>query len=43
MIDFNKLLRNSTLFLREKPSFQPFNSPFVKIKAVFLYFTFGII
>ncbi len=43
MVDFNTLLRKSTRFLYEKLLFQPFNSPFVKIKAVFLYFIFEII
>lgn len=40
MVDFNTLLRNSARFLCEKLLFQPFNSPFVKIKAVFLYFIY---
>lgn len=31
------------LFSGEKLAFELFNSPFVKIKAVFLYITFGII
>lgn len=36
MGDFNKLLRNMALFSGEKLAFELFNSPFVKIKAVFL-------